>query len=52
MSPGQQATFEAEPHHLNAIQLRRWEDGLGKAGGQQVPPLSQYRPLLERLVSD
>ena len=52
MSPGQQTTFEAKPHHLNAIQLRRWEDGPGKAGGQQVPPLSHYRPLLERLVSD
>ena len=52
MSPEQQATFEAEPHHLNATQLRRWEDGPGKAGDQQVPPLSHYRSLLERLSSD
>ena len=51
MSQEEQEVFEADPHHGNALLLRRWEDGPGKAGGQKVPPLSHYRPLLGRLAS-
>ena len=51
MSPAEQEAFEADPHHLNAILLRRWEDGPGKAAGQRVPPLSHYLPLVERLAT-
>ncbi len=49
MSADEVAAFEAEPHHLDAVRVRRWDEG-GKAAGRDVPPLNHYLPLLSGLV--
>ena len=41
--------FEARSYADDAVRLRRLEDDHGKLTGVDVPPLSQFRPLLDRL---
>jgi phosphonate degradation associated HDIG domain protein len=50
MSVPELAAFEAEPHHREAVQLRRWDDG-AKVAGLSTPDFRHYAPLLERLGS-
>jgi gamma-butyrobetaine dioxygenase len=38
--------FEQEPFYLDAVRVRRWDDG-AKEAGLRTPPLAYYRPLLE-----
>ena len=41
--------FEAEPHHGDALRLRRWDD-LGKVPGRKTPGFVDFRCLLERQI--
>ena len=45
MSAAETAAFEREPHHREAVRVRRWDDQ-GKVAGLETPPLAAY---LERL---
>jgi phosphonate degradation associated HDIG domain protein len=45
MTPDEVAAFEANPHHLDAIRLRRWDDE-AKVPGLDVPGLDHYRDRL------
>jgi [1-hydroxy-2-(trimethylamino)ethyl]phosphonate dioxygenase len=49
MNPGERAAFEAEPHHLAALALRRIDDD-AKVPGLRVPALEHYRPMAERVL--
>jgi len=50
MSSDEVARFEANPAHVEAVALRRWDDSGKVTEVVEVPPLSAYRPLLERLA--
>lgn len=41
--------FRARPGFAEACALRRWDDD-GKVDGLAVPPLSEYRPTIERVL--
>lgn len=43
------AAFEAEPHHADAVRVRRWDDG-GKVAGHDVPGLEHHLPALRTLA--
>ena len=45
MSAEETRAFEREPHHREAVRVRRWDDQ-GKVAGLKTPPLAAY---LERL---
>ncbi len=47
MTPDEVARFEANPHHIDAVRLRRWDDE-AKIPGLAVPGLEHYR---DRLVA-
>jgi len=49
MSADEAEAFEARQHAADAVLLRRLEDDHGKLTGVEVPPLSHFRPLLDRL---
>jgi len=49
MSPAEIAAFELQPHHLEAVHVRRWDDG-AKVAGLARPDFRHYVPLLERLA--
>ncbi len=49
MSAGEVAAFEAQPGWVDAVDLRRWDDG-GKVDGIDVPDLAGYEPLLRSLA--
>jgi len=49
MSTEEAAAFAANPHAEDALRLRQWEDDFGKLTGVEIPPLSHFRPLLDRL---
>jgi phosphonate degradation associated HDIG domain protein len=49
MSGAEIAAFEAEPHHCDAVRVRRWDDG-AKITGQPTPDLRHYGPLLESVA--
>ena len=49
MTHDQARRFEADPYHLDAIALRRWDDQ-AKDPGHHAPGLVHYRARLERLV--
>ena len=51
MSPDEVAAFEAEPYHVDAVRLRRWEED-AKSVGRAVPSFAHYRSMLERLRRD
>jgi predicted HD phosphohydrolase len=38
-------SFERQPHAMDAVRLRRWDDQ-GKIAGLEVPGLEHYRSLL------
>ena len=42
MDPAEAARFEANPHHVAAVRLRRWDDR-AKVPGLAVPGLEHYR---------
>ncbi|MGY4827050.1 HD domain-containing protein [Sphaerotilaceae bacterium SBD11-9] len=48
MSPDEVRAFEATPHAMDAVQLRRWDD-LAKVPGQTTPTLGYYLALLDGL---
>lgn len=50
MSAAEIAEFEAHPHFDAAIELRRIDD-MAKIPGRDVPPLSAYRSVAERLAA-
>src|SRR6516165_6162310 len=43
MSPEEVRSFEQQPFHRDAVQLRRWDDE-AKIPGLEVPDLEHYRP--------
>ncbi len=43
------AAFEAEPHHLDAVRVRRWDEA-AKTAGLEVPPLERHLPELRLLA--
>lgn len=45
------AAFEANPHHEEAVRLRRWDDG-AKVVGREVPGLDHYRERIARLIRE
>jgi phosphonate degradation associated HDIG domain protein len=51
MTPDEAAAFERLPGFGDAVALRGWDDG-GKVDGLEVPPLDDYRALLERVAGD
>jgi len=48
MTADEVAAFELNPSFDAAVALRRWDDG-GKIDGLPVPPLADYRELLQRV---
>lgn len=50
MTPDEVAAFEAEPHHLDAVELRR-ADEAAKVPGRIVPGLDEWKPRLEALAA-
>jgi len=50
MTPAEVVAFEAEPHHLDAIVLRR-ADEAAKVPGRVVPGLDEWIPRIEALVA-
>lgn len=48
MTPDEVTAFESNPSFVEAVALRGWDDG-GKIDGLPVPPLREYRDLLERV---
>ena len=50
MSPAEIETFEANPFHKDAIQLRLYDDD-GKVAGLEIKPVTEYRSRLESLLS-
>lgn len=49
MSVAEQAAFEADPSHVDALRLRAWDEA-AKVVGAAVAPLTAYRPLIESLA--
>ncbi len=49
MSSEEADRFIAGPHAKDALRLRRYEDERGKRADVDIPDLSHFRPLLERL---
>jgi phosphonate degradation associated HDIG domain protein len=49
MSAAEIARFEAEPHHRDAVSVRRWDDQ-GKIAALATPGLRDYRELIEALA--
>lgn len=49
MNPQEQAAFESNPHHANAVRLRRWDDG-AKVAGLEVADLEHYRGRIAALA--
>jgi gamma-butyrobetaine dioxygenase len=49
MTPAEAAVFEADPHHADAVRLRRWDE---RAKDPQLTPprFAYYRPLLAGLL--
>lgn len=50
MSRAEVEAFEREPHYLDAVRLRRWDD-MGKVEGLKTPDLASYRGMIEGLVA-
>lgn len=49
MNAAEVAQFRANPHHLAAVRVRRWDDA-GKVAGMKTRAFADYAPLLQRLV--
>ncbi len=50
-SPGAARAFESEPHFVEAVALRRWDDA-AKVAGLTVPGLEHYRDMMESVLSE
>ncbi len=50
MTSAETARFEAEPYHVEALRLRRYDDQ-AKIAGLSTPDLAHYVPLIERLAT-
>jgi len=50
MSRAEVEAFEREPHYLDAVRLRRWDDR-GKIEGLATPDLASYRSMIEGLAA-
>jgi gamma-butyrobetaine dioxygenase len=51
MNEDEVSAFEANPHHREAVQIRRFDDQ-GKVERQSLPSFASFLPLLERLRTD
>ena len=49
MSTAEVAAFAANPYHLDAVKLRRYDDD-GKVRGLQIDPVTNYRAAMESLL--
>lgn len=49
MTVAEIAAFERRPHHVEAVQLRRWDD-LAKVAGAEVPSLEHWRSAVLELL--
>jgi phosphonate degradation associated HDIG domain protein len=49
MTPDEAVAFEALPHAMEAVQLRRWDD-LAKVPGKPTPPLAYYLGVLQGVM--
>ncbi|MCB9379697.1 MAG: TauD/TfdA family dioxygenase [Acidimicrobiaceae bacterium] len=49
MAADEVAAFEAEPHHADAVRVRRWDEG-GKDAGRDVPGLEHHLAALRTLA--
>lgn len=49
MSGAEAAAFESQPHAMEAVRLRRWDD-LAKVPGKKTPRLDYYLVLLEQVL--
>lgn len=49
MTGEEAAQFAARPYAEDSLRLRRYEDDQGKRAGVEIPRLSQFRSLLQRL---
>ena len=50
MDAAEVAAFEAEPHHADAVRVRRWDEG-AKDPDRATPPFDHYVPLLNRVAT-
>ena len=50
MSAAELAVFRASPFHLEAVRVRRWDDG-GKTPGVKTLKFADFRPLLQRVLN-
>lgn len=49
MSPDEMTAFEKQPSFREALELRRWDD-LAKDPDEELPPIEDFVPLLNRLL--
>jgi predicted HD phosphohydrolase len=49
LDPSERAAFESDPHHADAVRLRRAEEA-AKVPGLAVAPLRHWRPVLDALA--
>jgi phosphonate degradation associated HDIG domain protein len=49
MNAAEMESFEADPHHLDALRLRHYDDG-GKLAGLTIKAVTEYREILESLM--
>ena len=49
MNSDEVAAFEANPHHRDAVRVRRYDDD-GKVAGLTIRPFGAYRDLLQSLL--
>jgi phosphonate degradation associated HDIG domain protein len=49
MSSAEAAAYESQPHAMEAVRLRRWDD-LAKMPGKKTPRLDYYLVLLEQVL--
>lgn len=50
MSTTEVARFEAEPHHIDAVRVRRWDEA-AKDPTAVAPPLAHFLAMLERVAA-
>ncbi|WP_439814275.1 HD domain-containing protein [Zavarzinia sp. CC-PAN008] len=50
MGSAEIAAFELNPHHADAVRVRRWDDA-AKVPGHVTPPFSHYAAVLDRVLS-
>lgn len=49
MESAERADFESNPHYINAVQLRKWDD-LAKDVTKEVPDIAYYQARIEKVL--